>query len=262
MYLLLLYLFFYLEKVGENMFKELLKDDGEYIRFNGEYLEMYIPVYYFESKLAENSGTSIRVFGLFNLRVFVNNKPMKLETLNIPSMIYIYPSEIEKRNIQLIKGEDGTEEQYIVAKFYKDNKIMVNSISQDASNVELFLNLIFNNKLPSSISYHDVLNVWLKNLQLNNIKLGVPSAPLEIIIREIYRNKNKLEETFSKVIGKNPNISPFSYKTANIREICARNSTFAALTFEDMDSMITSSLNIQKYKKEETISPIEKIIKM
>jgi hypothetical protein len=29
-----------------------------------------------------------------------------------------------------------------------------------------------------------------------------------------------------------------------------------------MDSMITSSLNIQKYKKEETISPIEKIIKM
>lgn len=244
------------------MFKELLKDDGEYIVFNGEYLEMYIPVYYFESNLAENSGNAIRVFGLFNLRVFANNKPMKIETLNIPSMIYIYPSDIEKRNIQIIEGEHGEVEQYVVAKFYKGNRIMVNSIAQDASNVELFLNLIFNSKLPKTLSYHDVLNVWLKNLQLNNVRLGVPSAPLEIIIREIYRNKDKPEEPFSKVIGKNPKMSEYSYKTANIREICARNSTFAALTFEDMDAMITSSLNIHKYKKDETVSPIEKIIKM
>ncbi len=244
------------------MLRDYLKDDGEYIVFNGDYLEMYIPVYYFESNLAENSGNAIRVFGLFNVRVFINDKPLKVETLNIPSMIYIYPSDIEKRTMQLIEGEYGEPEQYIVAKFYKGNRIMVNSIAQDASNVELFLNIIFNSKLPKTLSYHDMLNVWLKNLQLNNVKLGVPSAPLEIIIREICRNKNKPEEPFSKVVGKNPNVSEYSYRTANIREICARNSTFAALTFEDMDAMITSSLNINRYKKEETVSPIEKIIKM
>lgn len=244
------------------MLKNFLIDDGEHIVFNGDYLEMYIPGFYFESKLAENSGSAIRVFGVFNLRVTSNDKELKLETLNMPTMIYIHPSEIEKKELQLLKGQDGELTQYVIAKFYRGNKIMSNSIPQDASNVELFLNLLCGGKIPKTIAYSQVIKIWQKNLQINGVKLGVTSTILEIIIGEIYRNKSKPEETFAKLIGKNPGTSEFAYEPANIRQICARNSTFAALTFEDMDSMITSSLNINKYNKQETISPIEKIIKM
>lgn len=243
------------------MLRNFIKDDGENIVFTGNYLEMYIPDSYFEGKLAEEFGNSIRVFGLFNIRVFdEKNKPMKLETLNVPTMIYIHPSEVEKKELQLI--DDGEVEKYRVAKFYKGNIIMQNSVPQDASNVELFLKILTTGKVPKTIPYSQVLKIWQRNLDLNGVKLGVTSTILEIIIAEIYRNKKKPEERFAKLIGKDPSVSEYAYRTANIREICARNSTFAALTFEDMDQMIISSLNINKYNKEESESPIEKIIKM
>jgi hypothetical protein len=245
------------------MLSQMVRDDGENIIFTGEYMEAYIPNFYFEGKLAEDYGQSIRVFGLFNVRVFSKGKPMKLETFNVPTMIYMHPSEMEKRkDLQLIPGDDNDVETYMVAKFYTGNIIMPNSIPQDASNVELFLDVLTRGKVPKTIPYSQVLQVWQKNLALNGVKLGVTSTVLEIIISEIYRNKKKPEETFSKIIGKDPKTSEFAYRTANIREICARNSTFAALTFEDMDQMITSSLNINKYNKQESSSPIEKIIKM
>lgn len=243
------------------MLRNFIKDDGDNIVFTGNYLEMYIPDSYFESKLAEEFGNSIRVFGLFNIRVFdEKNKPMKLETLNVPTMIYIHPSEVEKKELQLI--DDGEVEKYRVAKFYKGNNIMQNSVPQDASNVELFLKILTTGKVPKTIPYSQVLKIWQRNLDLNGVKLGVTSTILEIIIAEIYRNKKKPEERFAKLIGRDPSVSEYAYRTANIREICARNSTFAALTFEDMDQMIISSLNINKYNKEESESPIEKIIKM
>jgi hypothetical protein len=189
-------------------------------------------------------------------------KAQELETFNIPSLIHIHPAEMEKRDIQLIEGADGVTELYRVAKFYKGNKMMSNSIPQDATNVELFINLLFRGNVPPTIPYDQVVKIWQKNLDLNNVKLGVTSTVLEIVVAEIYRNKRKPEETFAKVIGNNPKASLYDYRAANIREICARNSTFAAMTFEDIDSMITSSLNINKYDKQESDSPIEKIIKM
>jgi predicted RNA-binding protein with PUA domain len=245
------------------MIKDLISDDGKNIIFNGNYMEIYIPKIYFENnKLAENSGSSIRVFGLLNARAFTDkNVPMKLETINIPTMITIYPNDIETKDLTLM--DDGSEpESFCIAKFYKGNLIMKNKIPQDAGNVELFLDILFRGKIPKTIPYSQVLKIWQKNLEINGVKLGVTSTILEIIISEIYRDAKKPEQTFAKVIGKNPSTSEFDYKTANIREICARNSTFAALTFEDMDSMITSALNINKYNKQETESPIEKIIKM
>lgn len=245
------------------MLKDFLIDDGEYIVFNGNYMEMYIPEFYEKSKLVENYGSSINVFGLLNLRVFDDKgRAGKVETFNVPTMIYIYPTSTEWRDIQLIPGEDEIVERYLVAKFYKGNKLMMNSIPRNADNVELFLNLLCRGKIPTTIPYNQILNLWYKNLEINNVKLGVTSTIFEIIITEICRNSKKPEETFAKVIGKDPTISEHSYKPANIREICARNSTFAALTFEDMDSMIVSSLNINKYGRQETESPIEKIIKM
>jgi hypothetical protein len=259
---LLLYLFIFL-KGSETMLRTMVKDDGEHLVFNGSYMEMYIPEFYFEGKLGEDLGSSLRVFGLFNIRTFDDkSKPLKLETFNVPTMIYIHPSEVEKRKIQLIEGSDDEVEAYRVAKFYKGNILMQNSIPQDASNVELFLKVLTSGKVPKTIPYGQVLQVWQKNLALNGVKLGVTSTVLEIIISEIYRNKKKPEEKFAKLIGLKPNTSEYAYRAANIREICARNSTFAALTFEDMDQMITSSLNIAAYGKEESDSPIEKIIKM
>lgn len=245
------------------MLKNFLKDDGENIIFTGAYMEAYIPEFYFEGKMAEDYGSSIQVMGIFNVRLFdEKGNPGKLETFNVPSMINITPSETERRrNVQLIPDDDEAED-YIVAKFYKGNILMRSTLQQDASNVELFIDILFRGKIPRTIPYSQVRAIWQKNLDLNGVKLGVTSTVLEVIIKEIYRNKKKPEETFASIIGKDPTVSEYAYRRANIRQICAWNSTFAALTFEDMDAMITSSLNTKRYKKQESVSPIEKIIKM
>ena len=74
------------------------------------------------------------------------------------------------------------------------------------------------------------------------------------------RNPADLPQKFAAVAGKE-NVSDYGYATASIRQICQYNSTFTALTYEDMDSMITSSLNRSRENKKETVSPVEQIIK-
>ena len=234
---------------------------GEFVMFNGEYMEAYIPLSFFKSGLAENYGERINVLGLLNVREFdKNNKPLKLETLNFPSMVNIYPTEVnEVKGITLIPGNPP--DDYLVAKFYKGDKFMDSAVKSDSTYVELFLNLLLRGKIPHSVPYTKVLNLWEKNLEINKVHLGVPNSILELIIREVYRNPEKPEEPFAKYIGKNfGGISEYCYGTANMRTICARNSTFAAMTFEDFDSMVKYTLNRSKYNKEATISPIEKII--
>ena len=72
------------------------------------------------------------------------------------------------------------------------------------------------------------------------------------------RNPNDLSQKFSMVADK---AGEYDYATASIRQTCQYNSTFTALTYEDMDSMITASLNRSRNHTQETISPVEQIIK-
>ena len=56
-------------------------------------------------------------------------------------------------------------------------------------------------------------------------------------------------------------VSDYSYFPASVRQVCQYNSTFTAVTFEDIDSMITSSLNKAREKTPENTSPVEQVIK-
>lgn len=244
------------------MIKNFLKKNGDVYVFTGEELHVYVPEEYLDKKLAADYSSYLNVFGLLNCQLIKGGKPVgELEILNLPTMITLYPTELELQTLSLIKGSDESG-RYLVAKFYNGDSFTDFSIKQDSTYVELFLKMLTGGKLLKTIPYDKILGAWEQNLKLNGVNLGVPSTVLEIIIREIYRDPNKPEYTFAKKLNRDPKTSMLDYRGANIREICARNSTFAALTFEDMDQMITSSLNNSAYKKSQTESPIEKIIKM
>lgn len=241
------------------MIRDKLKDDGNFIIFMGHYMEFYIPETYFQSKLGSIYGSDVKCFGIFNCREFdTKMKPQKLETFNYPTMIILHPSSMSKQTINL----DGDDTTYIVCKFFKGDKIMRNESHIESTNVELFVDMVLKGKLPGTIPYKELIHIWLKNLEINSIKLGVSSIVLEAILSEFYRDKKNPTKRFGITKGKNPSVSETDYKAAGIREVCSRNSTFSALTFEDMDSMITTSININKYGKEEKESPLEKIMKM
>ena len=237
---------------------EIVKKDG-FIYFKGKYLEMYVPKEFVERGLAEDVGNLYSVFGIIHLRTFATgDKPNQIETLNLPSMINLYPSEKEDRNIT-IEGQEG---RYVVLKFLNGDRIMDSQIKKDSSAANLFLDMLFRGKLPSTIDYSKLMKIWDKNLEINGVNFGVAATCRSITIAEIYRDKNNPADKYAKVVGKNFTKKQLDYITSNAREMCARNSTFAALTFEDFDAALTASLNINNYKRNETISPIEKIIKM
>ena len=238
--------------------KQIVKKDG-FIKFIGAYLEMYVPKSFIERGLAEDVGNLYKVFGIIHLRTFdKGNKPNELETLNLPSMINMYPSEKEDRTLTI----EGIEDRFVVLKFFNGDNIMDDQIRKDSTNCEIFLDLLFRGKIPSTIDYSKIMTLWDKNLIMNGVSFGVPATCRSVTIAEIYRDKNNPSQRYAKTVGKAFTKKQLDYITSNARDMCARNSTFAALTFEDFDAMLTASLNINKYNRRETESPIEKIIKM
>lgn len=242
-----------------NIKSSLIKKD-EFLMLSAPYMEVYIPTDFFDSNLAVNSGSFITTLGLLNARVFDSmDSPGFLELLNLPTKITLYPTDMETKKLKL--SPILPEENYLVCKFYKNMPFMRKDLVKSSDNAELFLELLLRGKLPKNIPYEKVLTVWRKNLDLNGINFKVPSSILELIIREVYRDP-KTGEPYGKERGNKDIYEWGHYNTANMRNICAKNSTFAAITFEDFDAMVTTSLNRKKQGKSQNISPIEKIIKM
>lgn len=241
----------------------IFKSDGNNITLNTDYCEFYLPVDYFadNSKFGNDYRDYINVIGVFNIGIFENGKFKEIKVFNVPTFIDLQVYDYEMRDVDMgIKN--GELVSCKVLKYYKGQEICKSSIIEDSSNVELFLNMIISGALPRTIPYDKVLDVWRKNLSLNHVSFGVPSTVLELVLAVMYRNPEKYEEKFSKYLATHPNASMYDYVMVNIRQVSQYNSTFTAVTFEDMDSMITTSLNRSRENKDETISPVEQVIKM
>ena len=69
--------------------------NGANIEFNGEYMEAYIPEYYFNTNIARMVGDHFAVLGIFNIRTFKDvdgKQPLQLRTVNLPVHIVTYPN--------------------------------------------------------------------------------------------------------------------------------------------------------------------------
>lgn len=241
--------------------KNFLKKNGDVYVFTGDELHVYVPDDYFEKKLASDFGSSLFVFGLLNCQLFKAGKPVGgNEILNIPTMISMFPTVIEPETLTLRKGDEP--ERYQVAKFYNGDTFTHVNVAQDTDYVDTYIRIFTGGKLPRTIPYDKILTTWQKNLDIQGVNLGVPSNVLEIIIREIYRDPKKPQQAFAMKLNKEQGTTMMDYRGAGIREVCALNSTFAGMTYEYMDQMINSGINNSAYRKTQSDSPIEKIIKM
>jgi hypothetical protein len=245
---------------------DYFKSDGNDIYLEADAAEFYIPSSYFKSPggFAEDLGDEIKTLGIFDVGIFDDKDNLKeIKVFNVPSWINIYVNISEERSVPL-PGKGGKTEvtPCKVLKFLKGHKIMSSTTVQDSSNVEAFLGFLLKGKLPPTIPYDASLNIWQKNQEMNGAKLGVPSVIEELILSGIYRYKDDPSKKFANVIGADPKMSQFDYVMYNVREICRYTSTFTAITFEDLDSMITTSLNRTRNHAEEIESPVEMLLKL
>lgn len=237
----------------------IFRSDGNFIYLNAPYCEFYIPMYYFDTsrRFAEDLSDKINVLGLFNVGIFENGKLKEMKTLNLPTRINIFVYDSELREVEMTNHEVL---QCKVVKYLKDAKIMQSMIFEDEVNSKEYLKFITSGSLPRIIPYSKAAEIWRKNQELNGVNFGVSSLYLELILSVMFRNPNDLSQKFSK-IASNDGVTDYDYAVASIRQICQYNSTFTALTFEDIDSMITTSLNKSRENAPERESPLEQIIK-
>lgn len=240
--------------------KTIIKDD--YIYLDDGYLELYIPKYYIEHGVSQSIGTTYSSLGLLNYKLFQSQdgKLIKTGVLNIPNIIEFYPSVI-KPEVNMKIYDDGPEGTYTPIGFDKGDKLFRQYYPKDIDNVVGFTNLLLDGKIDNNIPYDMITNAWLTCMRMNGANFGVPVPILEVIVSGICRDAKDQGRSFAKVIGNNPEVSKVAYRPANIRSICASESVFGALTFEDMNAMIDASLNMTAKNKDQNISPVEKIIK-
>lgn len=239
------------------------RKDANFIYLDEPSCEFYIPLYYFDEsyKFAIDEGKVIHCLGVFETAYFdASGKVIERRMLNLPTWIDISVYESENRKLKL--PDDIEETEYKVITYYKNMKIMPSQIVKDGDNVEGYIDFILKGKIPHNIKYSNTLKLWMKNQKINSVSLGVPSVELEMILSVFYRYIKDPTKKFSTVIGGDEKVSEYDYIMKNVRQICQYTSTYAGVTFEDIDSMITTSLNRTKRGDVEAKSPTEAILKL
>ena len=108
----------------------------------------------------------------------------------------------------------------------------------------------------------DITDLWIKNKEMHGVNFGVRPEVEEMILALVYREKGKLTSKFSKYYGLDEKANPYNFELADLRKVCQYASTFSAVTFEDFDTMVTTSINRSRNHTPESYSPIEDTIKM
>lgn len=236
------------------------RKDSNFIYLDADYMEFYIPLDFFDQskRYAVDYSSYIETLGLFHVGIFEGGKLKTYKVMKQPYQIVVYVYDSENKIVSLPTGDTACK----VLKFNKNAKLMNSKIIQDAQSSLQYIDMLMGGKIPSSVPYDKTSILCNKNKKCNRVNFGVRPEVEEMVIALNYRNPKDLSEPFSKVYGSDTSVSPYEYTTIGSRQICQYASTFSSLTFEDMDSMLTTSINRSRKKGVEQFSPIEDVIKM
>lgn len=236
------------------------RSDNKFMYCNADRMNFLIPNYFFDKtkRFAEDRGQKIKVFGLFNVEYFFGSK-REIRCMKNPFFIEVNKLDFENQDVDL-PGEGLT--SCMVLRYLKDDQIMDAQIIEDSDNALTYVNYILAGKVPRTVPYSLVHEMWTKNQEVANVNFGVRSETEEMILALRYRNPKNQVEKFAEIYGKDLNVGEYDYIPASNRQVCQYASTFSSMTFEDIDSMITTSLNRTRTHGYETPTPVEDIIKM
>lgn len=241
-----------------------LKKVDSSIVFEGEYMEIYLPKTSFEKKISYLKGENIETLGIFNFLVYKdgNRDPKKAEkrSLTLPFKIQFQFNSFYDTKISLIPGREP--EDYRVFTLEKGNLFCVQTdFAKSSANTKELIFMIHGGNLPSSVPYDKVLDCYVGTALLNGVDLKIPMLIYELILAELCRYKEDINTPFRKAINENNKLSHNDYKTISIKKLPSLNSTFASITFEDINNAVITSINKTKNNEDEKPSPIEKVLK-
>ena len=232
----------------------LYAKDGKLL--TNTYMEIYIPLDYFDGNFAVNKGSSIETIGLLYTRAYNDGAEGPIKLLNIPAVINVMVYDFQQEEIKV----NGKSLQVMTLKYLKDSYVLHQTVQKGREVPEAFLNSMLMGKLPNTLNYAKVIDIWWRNLIISGVSYKVPSKIYEMIIANIYRNPNNVKQRYGEYYGKQTNPNGYDYKTGNVRDVVEGLSTFSGMVYEDINRMITSGINNSLDGIEEPVSPLEKII--
>lgn len=224
--------------------------------FCNQYTEIYVPMEYFNNGIAINKGVLVETFGSLYIRCFPDGKAEPIKFFNAPVIVNIMLYEYKYETIKI----HDRNLDVMTLQFMKDSQIMHQSITKGREVAEHFLEMVLAGKLPKTLNYLQLINLWWTNLWMSGVSFKIPSKEYEMILAYIYRNPKNPKERYGQYYGKSPTSDGYDYKTGNVRSVVKDLSTFSGMVFEDMNSMISSGIRNSINDVEEPVSPLEKII--
>lgn len=221
-----------------------------------DYIEIYIPMEYFNNKIAINKGSSIETFGLLYTRSYEGGKEGDIKLINIPVSINLMIYDTKEEIISI----NGKKLEVVTSMYIKDSYLFHQTVTKGREVAGFFLNMMLLGKVPKSLNYIKIIDIWWKNLEISGISYKVPSKIYEMIIATIYRSPKNMKERYGQYYGKQPNPNGYDYVTGNVRSVVKTLSTFSGMVFEDINVMISNGINNSLMNVEEQESPLEKII--
>jgi hypothetical protein len=126
----------------------------------------------------------------------------------------------------------------------------------------MFSKMIAFGKIPPSLPYRKSIDLVMQSLIISGVKskIGVPLLSLEVVLSELYRNKNNTSQPFRMLAGSGRG-TDYDFKLVRMTKIPELNSTFTGICGEDSNHQIVSAIYKTKTHQEEKDTPIEKILK-
>lgn len=148
----------------------------------------------------------------------------------------------------------------LALKYPKDSFIMNQAVVRGREVAEAFLTTVLNGKLPPTLCYDDLMDLWWRNLEISGVSFKVPSKIYEMVLAAIYRDPSNLKKRYGQKYGKQSNPNGYDYATGNVRSVVRNLSTYSGMVFEDISGMITNGIDNSLNNIDEPESPLEKII--
>lgn len=221
-----------------------------------DYMEIYVPMEYFNKKVAINKGSSIETLGLVYIRTFTNGSEGPIQLLNLPTEVNLMVYDFKNETVRI----NNESYDVMTLQYLKGAYVLHQTVTKGRDVANKFLDMMLAGKLPRTLNYTNIIDIWWRNLEISGISYKVPSKIFEMIIATIYRNPHNMKQRYGQYYGKQSNPSGYDYETDNVRGVVKDLSTFSGMVFEDIGNMISNGINNSIENIEEPVSPLEKII--
>ena len=217
-------------------------------------IEVYLPYDYLDKEYRGISyyqliGTKVQFFGVGNMKFFKDQKELDnpltvpIQTLGIPMILSSEPSEIDTREVTFIKG--GKSRKCIVLRYYKNNMFLTetNAIKRNENDMIMMARLE-GGKLDHTTP-EEAFNILSDAQKMNGVSFRIPPEELEIFVSERYRTGDESGNTqrLRMSDADEEDIDMDDIVSLNMRQEAMKTNTYQAITHEDINTALISSVN-------------------